>query len=314
MDDITDAGSDYFIGSIVVFPSTHGTQGIVDGQQRLTTLTLLLCVIRDALRSTGLATAEADGLQNLIERRSVLDNAEHYVLQVDEASSYLKFVQSGQSATAPAISKSETQLAAAHHKLQQTISTYAAGSPAARVKKLIALRDQVLGLKLIHIEVDNEDDATVIFQTLNSRGRDLQAADLVKSHLLSVLKTKNPGHDLPRDTWNKMRSDLAASKIDIPMDRFLAHSWLSRYNYIAQANLGREVRKSVKKAAAQKFLDERVQDAGLYREICEPTYRGTWQREAPYSRPSTHSRHSGSGNRCRGYSRCGGRTTPRTSC
>lgn len=278
-DDITGASADYFIGSIVVFPSTHGAYGVVDGQQRLTTLTLLLCVLRDALRSTGQADAAAEGLQNLVERPSVLDNATHYVIQVDEVSDYLKYVQSGQSATPPAVSKSETLLAAAHIKLTQFVEAHATGTPKNQTKKLIDLRDKVLGLRLIHIEVDNEDDATVIFQTLNSRGRDLQSADLVKSHLLYLLKTKNPGHDIPRDTWNKMRSDLAESKIEISMDRFLAHSWLSRFDYIAQANLGRAVRKSVKKSAAKQFLDDLVVDAKLYREMVEPTYRSPWQQE-----------------------------------
>lgn len=278
-EDIIGSPTDYFIGSIVVFPSTHGASGIVDGQQRLTTLTLLLCAVRDGLRSTGLADDEAKGLQNLIERRSVLDNAQHYVLQIDETSEYFKHVQSGLAAAAPIESKPELHLAAAHRKLISLVETYATGTPRARAKKLKDLRSKVLGLKLVHIEVDNEDDATVIFQTLNSRGRDLQAADLVKSHLLSLLKTKNPGHDLARDTWNKMRGGLADAKVDIPMDRFLAHSWLSRYEYIAQANLGRSVRKNVKRASAQPFLESLVLDARLYREISEPTFRASWQQE-----------------------------------
>ncbi len=69
------------------------------------------------------------------------------------------------------------------------------------------------------------------------------------------------------------------------MDRFLLHSWLSRYDYLAQADLGKQTRKKVKKAgtatsvAATDFLDHLVVDARLYRELHEPEFRSPWQQE-----------------------------------
>jgi hypothetical protein len=283
-DDIAEASKDYFIGSMVFFPSTHGAQGIVDGQQRITTITLLLCALRDALRTIGKAN-EADGLQNLVERRSVLDNKQHFVLRTDEDSPYLRHIQSGRAADVPAATVAERRLRAAHVKLVERIRRLAQANGSEGQHHLLNLRDKVLNLRLITIEVDNEDDATVIFQTLNSRGRDLESADLVKSHLLSILSTRNPSHDPPREKWNNILSTLAESKVDLPMDRFLLHSWLSRREYLARTDLGKTVRKRVRKissgdaVAASTFLDELVTDARLYREIHEPGYRSSWQQE-----------------------------------
>ncbi len=278
-DDVNDSGSDYFIGSMVVFTSTHGLHGVVDGQQRVTTITLLMCAIRDALRVVE-ALDEAAGLQNLIERKSVLDNKAHFVLQSDEDRPYLRHVQSGQMATPPKAQQSEKQLKTAHDKLVERVSNLTAGLEKAEARdKLLGLRNKLLGLRLIYVEVDNEDDAAVIFQTLNSRGRDLETADLVKSHILSLLRATNPQHDLARQQWNGISERLHASSADLPMDRFLLHSWLSRREYLGRASLGKAVRKSIRQSDAQNFLDALDTDSRLYREIQEPEYRKSWQQE-----------------------------------
>jgi len=283
-EDVTQATKDYFIGSMVIFPSLHGMKGLVDGQQRITTITLLLCVLRDALRHAG-SVDEADGLQNLVERRSVLDNKQHFVLQTDEDRPYLRYVQSGHAGDAPTTSSAEVRLQAAHEELRSRVESLGSSKPGKRPQLLLQLRDKVMQLRLISVEVDSEDDATVIFQTLNSRGRDLEAADLVKSHLLSLLKAKNAAHDPARTKWNGILTTFNESQADLPMDRFLLHSWLSRYDYLAQADLGKQTRKKVKKTgsgttvAANDFLDRLVTDARLYRELHEPEFRSPWQQE-----------------------------------
>lgn len=210
-DDIHGASSDYFIGSMVLFTSTHGLQGIVDGQQRLTTITLLLCLLRDELQRVGMLD-EAGGLHNLIERPSVLDNKFHFVLQTDEDSPYLRYMQTFTRQGDPPASEPEKLLRQATDTLRARLRAATGGetNPAKVKAALIKLRDTILGLRLITVEVDNEDDATVIFQTLNSRGRDLATADLVKSHLFSHLRVDNPANDSAREKWTEIRQSFAA--------------------------------------------------------------------------------------------------------
>src|SRR5437899_1063688 len=43
----TQAGDDYFLGAIVWFPQSDGPRAVIDGQQRLTTLFLLVAALRD---------------------------------------------------------------------------------------------------------------------------------------------------------------------------------------------------------------------------------------------------------------------------
>ena len=66
-DVINSAHSDYFIGSIVVYKKTPDLFGIVDGQQRLTTITMILCALRDFYLDEGFENL-ARGVLLLIER------------------------------------------------------------------------------------------------------------------------------------------------------------------------------------------------------------------------------------------------------
>src|SRR5215208_2606034 len=56
VDTIAESQFDYFIGSIVVYEENKSKKwlGVVDGQQRLTTITLILCSLRDAFKKEGL--------------------------------------------------------------------------------------------------------------------------------------------------------------------------------------------------------------------------------------------------------------------
>src|SRR4030042_5126815 len=56
---------DYFIGAIVVYEN-NGFKGIVDGQQRLTTIIILLCALRDTFKDNNI-NDYSEGVQSLIE-------------------------------------------------------------------------------------------------------------------------------------------------------------------------------------------------------------------------------------------------------
>lgn len=71
-DAIRDSEGDYFIGSMVVHPVTDDTVAVVDGQQRLTTLLMVLCATRDVADARGL-TQLGNGTHNLVERKDEED-------------------------------------------------------------------------------------------------------------------------------------------------------------------------------------------------------------------------------------------------
>ncbi len=282
--DVVASEGDYFIGSMVVYGSS-GTFGLVDGQQRLTTITLFLSALRNGFLSLD-ADKEAKGIQTMVERVDAQGDT-RFVLQAETSHPFLQArVQSlpGKAQAEASSSPEERAIELAFGLLSRNVrsvlsavdsnSSISAGKKAqAKLSELIKLRDKVLRLTVVLVEVDDEDDATMIFQTLNSRGKDLEVADLVKSHVLSLLKATNVDLDQARDRWNGILESFAESSVDITINRFLLHSWLSRHEYVGEKELFKAIKAYVKANNAQTFLDTLVEEARLYREAQEPAFR-----------------------------------------
>ncbi len=248
---------------------------VVDGQQRLTTLTLSLAVVRDALLDRGEADL-AQGIQGYIERRD-RDNQLRFILQPETPAPYLNkriLTQVPDKSVKPA-NENEQNLSTAHtwlsRRLEQRLQDRNASTKAKVVKELLFIRDRFLGLSVIWIENYNEDAAYVVFETLNSRGKDLAVADLLKNLLLSKLKAKNVSADSARDTWDSMRQHLETKDISVDADTYIQHWWLSQEKYVAQRKLYRAIRDSVKtRDAAAKRLQSLADDAPSYISIANP--------------------------------------------
>ena len=95
------------------------------------------------------------------------------------------------------------------------------------------------------IVLDNEDDAYIIFETLNTRGKDLRVSDLVKNYLTKLLPKKNQDVDISKDKWTKARDLIEGSNADLNMDGFLHHFWLSKYEYTTQKKLFKLIKKVI---------------------------------------------------------------------
>lgn len=289
-DTIVESDADYFIGSIIVFPSKEDTYDIVDGQQRLTTITIMLAALRNTYSRQGLSHL-ADGLHAYVERRDV-NNELQFVLQTESSYPYLhEYIQKFGEPEAKnlKLGAEEEALRGAFdyfaRQMDSVVRAVLEDSALAESKKaqrlterLEQIRDRILGLKLILVEVDNEDDAYIIFETLNTRGKNLTIADLLKNFLLRDLKSKNVKVDVPRDKWNSILELFEASSAQISPDSFIHHSWLSRYDYVSEKKLFKAIRKQVKKGERQAFLDTLVNEARLYRTLHEPQF-GKWAKE-----------------------------------
>jgi hypothetical protein len=143
---------------------------------------------------------------------------------------------------------------------------------------LSKVRAQLLGLKLILVTVDNEDDAYTIFETLNSRGLNLTVSDLLKNHLFRQLKQRNAGVDTARDKWEGIYDLFEQSSVRIEMDSFIHHQWLSAHDYISGSKLFRVIQKEITKSKAATYLNQLVADSSRYRAVQEPSYR-SWPPE-----------------------------------
>lgn len=288
-DAVVENEAQYFIGNFVVYDDKTA-MGVVDGQQRLTTITLLLCALRNAFEREGFSNL-ANGIHGLIERPDI-SNQVFYVLQTETSYPYFQeHIQKfdGKPGVPIDAAPEEQLLKQAFEFFQNNVDQVVSrikGLPnlsdtkkKARVQEeLSKIRDKVLSLKLIFTALDNDDDAYIIFETLNTRGKDLTLSDLVKSHLARLLKPANSGVDLAKDKWNKIHNIFEASQADLSVSTFIHHFWLSRYEYITEKKLYKALRKRIKKEQAGSFLDDLVKESEIYRYIHEPPSKN-WEKE-----------------------------------
>jgi hypothetical protein len=279
----------YFIGPMVAWREPGSPiRRIVDGQQRITTIAIMFAVLRDRFSEIGEKNL-ADGVHRYLEKAD-RNNELRFTLQTEVDSPFM----------AQAIFKSPPDITVMPSSEEEVALSKALDAITRRVKEevikrskptkwLLDLRDRLLGLRVIWIEHSNEDDAYVIFETLNTRGKDLEVVDLLKNHLLNRLRgTGNTAADTARTAWDKMRNELEASETRKRIDpnRFVLHWWLSQEDYVAERKLFPAVKKKVKtKSAAKTRLDSLARDASLYRAAIEPASRA-WPIEEDQARQS----------------------------
>jgi uncharacterized protein with ParB-like and HNH nuclease domain len=288
-DAIKENDGQYFIGNFVVYEDKNA-MGVVDGQQRLTTITLLLCAIRNAFQKEGFPNL-ANGIHGLIERTDISDKR-FYVLQTESSYPYFQehIQKFGGKPGVPIEPGPEEQLLKDAfeyfaNNVSEVVSKIKSMPNLSDAKKktkveddLSKLRDKVLNLKLIFTALDNDDDAYVIFETLNTRGKDLTLSDLVKGHLVRLLKPSNSGVDLAKDKWDSIQKIFEESATELTVSTFIHHFWLSRYDYITEKKLYKALRKRITKENAAAFLDDLVKESEIYRYIHEPSYK-KWKME-----------------------------------
>lgn len=283
----------YFIGSMVVFQTKKPYFGIVDGQQRLTTITLILSAIRNAFKELG----EKDlalGVHKYIEKANI-DNKDEYVLNAETSFPYLqnkiqKYDSFGVNFEAGSEEKTlEVAYDIIKNKMKLAIPELANGPSQLSllgediegiINILKSYRDKVLSLKLVFIQMDNEDDAYLIFETLNARGRDLTTVDLVKNLILKSVKAENISMDGAKEAWALLVNKFDSFDDPNTINHFLVHYWCATYSYCTDKKLFSEIKSlSVKdNSFAEKLLCDFCEDAPCYVSLINPDL-AEWKRE-----------------------------------
>lgn len=293
-DIILEKTENYFIGSMVVYQTKKPYFGIVDGQQRLTTITLILSAIRNAFLKVGEENL-AKGVHKYVEKANI-DNEEEFVLKAETSFPYLQsHIQSfdGYNISCEVGSeekKLEVAFELINRKLNSAIPELNDGGAVqpslftnhdtSAVQKLKSFRDKVLSLKLVFIQLDNEDDAYLIFETLNARGRDLTTSDLVKNLILKSIKSTSVSLDKSKESWNSLIKVFDNYGEPSVIDNFLVHYWCSEKNYCTDKRLFSEIKSHVSECPdkAKNFLTELTLTAPYYFALLKPE-EVSWPKE-----------------------------------
>jgi hypothetical protein len=211
----------HFMGAVVLEQMTTPTgmldvRQIIDGQQRLITLQLLVAAARDVSRSLEIPTEQHYRNFELLTVNSMASDHPEEVFKVwptnRDREQFQLVMTSGSAAKVrawcqakKAVQKEDCLIPEAYLYFYDRIKEWLETSEAdQRSKYLDALQYTVYqGLVLVAIDLDDKDNAQIIFETLNARGTPLLAADLVKNYLLHLADSSGlPVEQLYNRYWS----------------------------------------------------------------------------------------------------------------
>ncbi len=162
---------EYFIGTIVVCPSSDGVFEIIDGQQRLTTAFLVLCSLRDYLNELGAKVPDSLPTQlasSLVDWRGKTSHRLRLDLQYEDASNILDdFVAAKRGVFAGEKTRSIANMINAYDLISEFLKANSKGDKAFLLAFYGYFTNKV---KLIRITTPSIAKALKIFETINDRG------------------------------------------------------------------------------------------------------------------------------------------------
>lgn len=169
---------EHFFGSIVS-QTPRGERVVIDGQQRITTVFLLLAAIRSQLRA-GIIAAKDTELADDIDEYYLIDRKHK-----NDQKLRLKLIKSDRKAFAAILEEKEEDFIPESNVTQNFL--YLKGRLASTDADIDELYEAIKSLCVIDITLDPEDDAQLIFESLNSTGLDLSEADKIRNFVLMNL-------------------------------------------------------------------------------------------------------------------------------
>lgn len=193
----TEHDGTYFLGSIVAYENENGEQEIIDGQQRITSLFLLLRAIYTNLIETTASerTAEANNFISKIEpaiwRTNKLTGTVDFkdILLTsrvvnNEGNEILRTILE----TGHADENAKDNYSRNYRNFQELFNKHSKDNPLMIYQFIYALLNQAI---LLPITADTQDTALTIFSTLNDRGLPLSDSDIFKAKIYNQLEPKD---------------------------------------------------------------------------------------------------------------------------
>ena len=194
--DLLEGADTHLLGNIVCLTRAHqagiNCLELVDGQQRLTTIAILLNCVLDRLQREDRADLASE-TNRLISARAPNGDAHPKILldSIDRKDFDRLKSRSGESANAA--------LSAAFSIVREWVDDY---SPDEFSAFLYKLQNQAL---IIRLDVSDAKDAFKLFETINNRGLRLNATDIIKNFLLGNAARFGPESlETARDCWTKL--------------------------------------------------------------------------------------------------------------
>ena len=227
---------EYYLGPIVTFKNEDGKMEIIDGQQRLTTLMLLLRAFYEKYghMKDAYSVKTKENIERCIWKTDEFGSPDLSALKIDsevatdnDKEEFLSILRTG---TAPKEQKSN--YAENYRYFQQKIDEFLSAYPG----YFSYLPTRILNnCILLPIEAESQNTALRIFSTLNDRGKPLSDADIFKAQFYKFYSMRGE-KDAFIKKWKALEE--VCEKIFHPISGTPMDELFTRYMYYERAKMG----------------------------------------------------------------------------
>lgn len=306
LEDIYENEVGHYMGSIICVHETeeyvHGQEliyEVVDGQQRLTTLSILIAAIyskftNEVISSNSYLKEEDDFIikRNSIRQRLIKkvdgsikslpwgnfkNNGQSYCLRVQPSTQEnnlddYKYILN----EIGILTGIESPKNCGNRRLYRAFKYFLKNIPD-DYEGLTSLLERIYRLSFIHIYETSQSKAFLLFETLNFRGVPLSAIDIIKNKMLAVLESKhNQSIEDTYDEWQKLLDNLPEDK---DQDRFL-RQFYNAFKFKPEIKIEKvpkatastiiAIYESLIKKNAKGIFEELQNKAKIYNNLVEP--------------------------------------------
>ena len=280
-----DAQSPYFLGSVVLIKNEGDSRSaVVDGQQRLTTLSMLFCVLREL--AAGDAQSELDGfvreagnsLRGTQDRFRLGLRARDREFFHDNVQSRGVIAEFLKKDTAT-FSDSQRLIFTNVSRLNQELSKLGEPRRDALVKFVIQQ------CYLVVVTATDRDSAYRIFSVMNDRGLDLSPTDILKAETIGEIP--EPDQDVYGEKWENIEERIGRDGFRDLFAHIRMITLKTKLRRTLQADFQDNV---LKNAGGKNFIDNTLEPyASVYETLLEASYESTQDAE----KVNDHLRHLG---------------------
>jgi len=270
----------HYMGYLVLQSSDSKRFDIIDGQQRMTTISVMVLAALAHLQE--LVDAKLDGEDNAKRKEQLRSSYIGYVdpvtlvprskLELNRHNNrfYQTYLVTLEKLPQRGLNASEHQLRKAFHWFKDRIRART-GTTITSGREVAAFLDELVDkLFFTVITVTYELNAFKVFETLNARGVRLSATDLLKNYLFSVISTPDTHESELKaleERWERIVGLMGSESLP----EFLRVFWNSRNKLVRKSDLFKTIRKRITtREAAFELLRNLDQSASIYAALRDP--------------------------------------------
>lgn len=249
---ILEKDKEHFLGAVIYYHSdltnskfTH--YEIIDGQQRITTLTILMRVLYEKLKENNIEVYSRFANELYEKYIGSLEN-ENFFLRLSKKDEifFRDFIQKRDPVRKQGKLVSNKNIRKCYEFFLQKINELESNNNLKKIEESYWDLKKKLenNIVFVVIDVNTDVDAYMIFESFNSKRQDLTISDLLKNYIFSAAdqyqKNKPESNKLStiEDSWDRMEEEL--EKIEI--NHYIRHFWISNYKKVFEKELYQQIK------------------------------------------------------------------------